>query len=410
MFMDERMSGDIENLLDEKLKPIKNDINSLISEINNIKNLLESRSGETFEFDNDYGSRDIAFNRKYSGIDVETIWSEAKQLIKAELTEVSYNTWIDPIAPIKLEKDTIYLETSSLFPRDIVNRRYSGLIKTAISSVTSQNYDVKIDAANSVINEERNISSKPKDNEFKSVFDTKYAFSSFIMGKFNRLTCESAKYMAEDISRSIKLLYIYGGRGMGKTHLLNAIGHYIYTYNPGKKVVYLTIDDFVNQMIDSIRRDKQGEFFNKFKDADLIMIDDLQHISDKERTQEEFHRVISGLLEMDKQVIISCTEPPEQINIQNDCFSRVFEMGGVFEIGKPDFDDRLLILEKRADEKNIEISNEILELIAKNEDYNVRELINILNRLRAYINITGGPITVGLVEDIISEGFFREKD
>lgn len=121
------------------------------------------------------------------------------------------------------------METSSLFPRDIVNRRYSGLIKTAISSVTSQNYDVKIDAANSVINEERNISSKPKDNEFKSVFDTKYAFSSFIMGKFNRLTCESAKYMAEDISRSIKLLYIYGGREWVK-HTCLMLSATIYTH------------------------------------------------------------------------------------------------------------------------------------------------------------------------------------
>lgn len=406
----------IENLLDEKLKPIKDDINNLVLEINNINNgingLSKPKSKGTLSPNDDYGFMDtLNFNNdnKPQKTDVETIWAKAKQMIKSELTEISYNTWINPIIPVKLEQGVIFLETNSTFSKDIISSRYLDLIKTAIFNVTSRNYDIKIKINDLIMNEDKNISEKLKGDKFKSIFDEKCTFDSFVVGKFNHSAYKSVKYMAEDINKNIRLLYIYGKKGMGKSHLLNAVGYYIYIHNPGKRVIYLTIEDFTNQMIESIRTDKREEFLNNFKGADFIMIDDLQYILGKERTQEEFYRVVSELLNMDKQIIIASIDPPEQINIQNDCFSKTFEINGVFEIGELDFDDRLLVLKERACIKNININDEILELIAENEDYSIRELINILNRLEAYADIMGESITKELVENIINEGVFREN-
>lgn len=403
--MDMEMLKTFERLLDEKLEPIRTDISNMKIEIDDIKEhikrSLEDQNNNTGALKNTCLFKNIHFNEKHLGVDIKTIWSKAKQVIKNELTEVSYKTWIDPIIPVKLEGNTIFLETSSLFSKEIIDARYLKLIKTAIYYVTSQNYNVKIGVIELIKEEKNETLNKYQNQIFKSVLNSKYTFDSFVVGKSNYLAYQAAMNIAQNPKENIKLLYIYGKRGMGKTHLLHSIGNYILDNKPSINIIYFTIDDFTNQLIKSISTDRKNEFYNSFKNVDVMMIDDCQYLSGREATQDEFYKIISNLLHMDKQVIVSSDTLPEQILVQNERLSSVFEMDGVFKLNKLELDDRLSILKIKAQEKNIDIGDEILHLIAQNIDYNVRELISALNRLKSYMDITGTVIDKKLAMDII---------
>lgn len=340
------------------------------------------------------------------------IWEKTLHLIKAELTEVSFNTWIKEIEPISLENDYIILGAPNDFIKDILNTRYITLISNAIQQVTSQQYSIKI-----VVPSEDNIKTMDKSNKRGSnhrlatdslsnlQLNPKYTFDTFVIGNSNRFAHAACVAVAESPAKAYNPLFIYGGVGLGKTHLMNAIGHYILQNNPNTKVAYVSSETFTNELINSIRDDRNVEFRNKYRNVDVLLIDDIQFIAGKESTQEEFFHTFNALHESNKQIIISSDRPPKDIPTLEDRLRTRFEWGLITDIQPPDFETRTAILRKKAQMENIDVPDEVMLFIAKKIQSNIRELEGALIRIVAYSSLTNSEVTVDLASEALKEIF-----
>ncbi|MDI9476348.1 MAG: chromosomal replication initiator protein DnaA [Natronincolaceae bacterium] len=338
------------------------------------------------------------------------IWEKTLGLIKPELTEVSFSTWIKPIEPIFLKDDKIILGASNIFAKDILVSRYTTLIANAINQITSNKYKVEF----IVPSEEKPISFKEKNNsDLSSPAETssltnlnpRYTFDTFVIGNSNRFAHAASVAVAESPSKAYNPLFIYGGVGLGKTHLMHAIGDYILQNNPKTKVVYVSSETFTNELINSIRDDRNVDFRNRYRTMDVLLIDDIQFIAGKERTQEEFFHTFNTLHESNKQIIISSDRPPKEIPTLEDRLRSRFEWGLIADIQPPDLETRIAILRKKAQIENVEIPNEIMVHIAKKIQSNIRELEGALIRIIAYSSLTNSEITVELASEALKELF-----
>ncbi|VTQ81428.1 chromosomal replication initiator protein DnaA, partial [Hathewaya histolytica] len=239
-----------------------------------------------------------------------------------------------------------------------------------------------------------------------STLNPKYTFNSFVIGNSNRFAHAASLAVAEAPAKAYNPLFIYGGVGLGKTHLMHAIGHYILQNNSKSKVVYVTSEKFTNELINSIKDDKNEEFRNKYRNVDVLLIDDIQFIAGKERTQEEFFHTFNALHEANKQIILSSDRPPKEIPTLEDRLRSRFEWGLITDIQAPDFETRIAILKKKADVDNLNIDNEVMVYIANKIKSNIRELEGALIRVVAYSSLTNKQINVDLaaeaLKDIIS--------
>ena len=226
-----------------------------------------------------------------------------------------------------------------------------------------------------------------------SQFNPQYSFENMVVGVGNELAYKSALKVAQYPNDDMKLIYIYGEVGMGKTHLLNSIGNYIAENNSATKVIYITLENFVNEMVQSIAQDKQKLFNSKFQNADVLIFDNLQQIAGKERTQEEFRNVVNTALTMDKQVVLASTKPLHEMQLNGNKLESVFEISAAFQLAKLDLTTRIQILKIRANkERDLIIDDDTISSIAENVDTNVRELIGAYNREISYISIVGKKI------------------
>ena len=341
-------------------------------------------------------------------------WEKTLNIMKGELTEVSYNTWIKSIIPISLEDYTIKLGVPNDFTRGILNSRYKDLIENALKLVTSTKYNVNflISSEDTPETPTKKITSSNKasnssNDEMNSTLNPKYTFDSFVIGNSNRFAHAASLAVAESPAKAYNPLFIYGGVGLGKTHLMHAIGHYILQNNPKSKVVYVSSEKFTNELINSIKDDKNVEFRNKYRNIDVLLIDDIQFIAGKERTQEEFFHTFNDLHEADKQIILSSDRPPKEIPTLEDRLRSRFEWGLIADIQPPDFETRMAILKKKADVENLNISNEVLVYIATKIKSNIRELEGALIRIVAFSSLTNKEISIELateaLKDIISK-------
>ncbi|SET72234.1 chromosomal replication initiator protein DnaA [Natronincola peptidivorans] len=339
-----------------------------------------------------------------------TIWEKTLLLIKTELTEVSFNTWIKAIEPISLENDKIILGTPNDFIKDILNTRYITLISNAIKQITDKQYTIKI-----IIPTEDNIKTLDKSNRRASKssveslsnlqLNPKYTFDTFVIGNSNRFAHAACVAVAESPAKAYNPLFIYGGVGLGKTHLMNAIGHYILQNNPNTKVAYVSSETFTNELINSIRDDRNVEFRNKYRNVDVLLIDDIQFIAGKESTQEEFFHTFNALHESNKQLIISSDRPPKDIPTLEDRLRTRFEWGLITDIQQPDFETRTAILRKKAQMENIDVPDEVMLFIAKKIQSNIRELEGALIRIVAYSSLTNSDVTIDLASEALKEIF-----
>ena len=346
--------------------------------------------------------------------DLNNLWEKTLNIIKSELSEVSFNTWIKSCQPISMSNTSIKISVPNSFTQDILNKRYKDLVANSIKAVCSKLYDIELvilsdasDKENSKIKSDKPTRSIIVNDEMSSTLNPKYTFNSFVIGNSNRFAHAASLAVAEAPAKAYNPLFIYGGVGLGKTHLMHAIGHYILESNPNAKVVYVSSEKFTNELINAIKDDKNEEFRSKYRNVDVLLIDDIQFIAGKERTQEEFFHTFNALHDANKQIILSSDRPPKEIPTLEDRLRSRFEWGLIADIQVPDFETRMAILKKKADVENLNVANDVMGYIASKIKSNIRELEGALIRIIAYSSLTNREVSVDLateaLKDIISK-------
>ncbi|KXZ40762.1 chromosomal replication initiator protein [Alkalithermobacter thermoalcaliphilus JW-YL-7 = DSM 7308] len=344
-------------------------------------------------------------------MDLFTLWEHALKLIKTELTPASFNAFFKPIEPIKKTDNTLVLSVPNDFAKGIIEARYINLIENSVNQISSTKYKIKLVLYSDDLKNDLNDNSKSESVNHPNL-NPKYVFDTFVIGNSNRFAHAACVAVAEAPAKAYNPLFIYGGVGLGKTHLMHAIGHHILSLNKNAKVVYVSSETFTNELINSIKDDRNEEFRNKYRKVDVLLVDDIQFIAGKERTQEEFFHTFNALHEANKQIIISSDRTPKEIPTLEDRLRSRFEMGLITDIQPPDFETRMAILRKKAQDENLDIPNEVTAYIAKNIKSNIRELEGALTRVVAYSSLTNRSITYDLameaLKDIVSSSKPRE--
>jgi len=345
-------------------------------------------------------------------VQIKELWEKTLTILKGEMTEVSYNTWIKSCEPLSMSSDTIRLGVPNDFTKDILETRYKELVSNAIKQISSKKYNIifSILSEETIEEQAKNLEDNSKrrssivvNDEMSATLNPKYTFDSFVIGNSNRFAHAASLAVAESPARAYNPLFIYGGVGLGKTHLMHAIGHYILQVNPNAKVVYVSSEKFTNELINAIKDDKNEEFRNKYRNVDVLLIDDIQFIAGKERTQEEFFHTFNALHEANKQIILSSDRPPKEIPTLEDRLRSRFEWGLIADIQAPDFETRMAILKKKADVENLNVANEVMVYIATKIKSNIRELEGALIRIVAYSSLTNSEITVDLASEALKD-------
>lgn len=340
-------------------------------------------------------------------MDIVSLWDKTLQLIKGELSPPSFNAFFKQIIPLKIHMNELILLVPNDFTKGILEDRYLNLIESSINQLSLKKYKVKF-----VLDEKyvEGLEEEPKSSNIPQKnypnLNPKYTFDTFVIGNSNRFAHAACVAVAESPARAYNPLFLYGGVGLGKTHLMHAIGHHIITQKKDAKVVYVSSEKFTNELINSIKDDRNEEFRNKYRNVDILLIDDIQFIAGKERTQEEFFHTFNTLHEANKQIILSSDRPPKEIPTLEDRLRSRFEWGLIADIQAPDFETRMAILKKKADVEKLNVPNEVMVYIATKIKSNIRELEGALIRIVAYSSLTNREITVDLateaLKDIIS--------
>lgn len=329
--------------------------------------------------------------------------TKAKELLKDEVSGISYETWILPLEIESMEGNTIVLSTSTDFLRDSVTSRYAPLLKNTFKYITNREFEISVISREDQQDGDSENGGDLVYGNSNSTLNPKYTFESFVVGNNNRFAHAAALAVAEAPASSYNPLFIYGGVGLGKTHLMHAIGNEILRRNRNTNILYVTSEKFTNQLINAIKDNKNDQFRNTYRNIDVLLIDDIQFIAGKERIQEEFFHTFNALHESGKQIILSSDRPPKDIQLLEDRLKSRFEWGLIADISNPDYETRLAILRKKAQMDNIIIDDEILSNIANRIDSNIRELEGTLNKLIAKASLTNSPITMEMAERAIND-------
>ncbi len=342
-------------------------------------------------------------------IDKDELVAKIKELLKPEVTKISYDTWILPLDIRSIDGDNIVFTTISEFQKDFIENKYRSLIFNTLRYITNKDWTFSVidiskeeSSEEVVIKDTANTTSTEIDSN-KSTLNPKYTFETFVVGNNNRFAHAAALAVGNEPGKAYNPLFLYGGVGLGKTHLMHAIGNRILENGIKKNVLYVTSEKFTNQLINAIKDNKNEVFRNKYRSIDVLLIDDIQFIAGKERVQEEFFHTFNSLYEDGRQIIISSDKPPRDIPFLEDRLKSRFEWGLLADISCPDYETRLAILRKKAQDENILIDDFILSDIANKIDSNIRELEGVFNKIVARASLIHSPITIELAENIINE-------
>lgn len=350
--------------------------------------------------------------------DLSTVWQATLSEMSNELSKPSFETWFKSVRPVSMNDFCIFIEVPNEFTREIIESRYRNLIINTLRKVTASNYDVtfivspkQFDSEERRLDEEESLSPKTVLNSppHSSVFNPRYTFDTFVVGSCNRLSHAASQAVAETPSKAYNPLFIYGGVGLGKTHLLHAIGQYILMSHNLSKVLYFSTEKFTNEFINAIRDNKTINFRNKYRNMDVLLIDDIQFLAGKEQTQEEFFHTFNTLHESNRQIVISSDRPPKEIPTLEDRLRSRFEWGLITDIQPPDLETRIAILRKKALSDGLSIPNEVIQHVAAKIETNIRELEGALIRIVAYASLTSSPITLKLTDEALKNILFTSK-
>ncbi len=343
-------------------------------------------------------------------MDIVSLWDKTLQLIIGELTPHLFNAFFKQIVPLKIYMNDLILLVPNDFTKGILEDRYLNLIESSVNQLSLKKYNIKFVLSEKDI---EGLGEETKSSDIKKSYpnlNPKYTFDTFVIGNSNRFAHAACVAVAESPAKAYNPLFLYGGVGLGKTHLMHAIGHHIMTQKKDPKVVYVSSEKFTNELINSIKDDRNEEFRNKYRNVDILLIDDIQFIAGKERTQEEFFHTFNSLHEANKQIIISSDRPPKEIPTLEDRLRSRFEMGLITDIQAPDFETRIAILRKKAQMENIEVSNDVTNYIAKNIKSNIRELEGALTRVIAYSSLTNRTISFELAVEALKDIITTSKN
>ncbi len=346
-------------------------------------------------------------------------WNEIIESIKIEheVSNIAFTTWLVPLKPYKLEGNTLLILTPKELAISYIERKYSLAIMVAVAEFTGTEYQISFISNEDI--DKKDLSQKEEPKKLSSIsaataaekanLNPRYTFDTFIVGSNNRFAHSAALAVAEEPGELYNPLFLYGGAGLGKTHLMHSIAHYILEKNPEARVLYTTSEAFTNELIESIRNgnsSSMSKFRDKYRNIDVLLIDDIQFIIGKESTQEEFFHTFNHLHSLRKHIIISSDKPPKDIETLEERLRSRFEMGLTADISLPDYETRMAILRKKVELDNFNIDDKVIEYIATNIKSNIRELEGALNKLIALYKLEKKPITVELAEselkDIIS--------
>jgi chromosomal replication initiator protein len=359
---------------------------------------------------------------------MENVWLEAQANLKKVLTGQTYSTWIDPLKFLGATNDTIVLEVPSSFFQKWVTDKYLAMIKEAISAVNSKSYQIEFHIADAKPEQDSENDSgsrseqstkpakdkdkdrdkdKDKDKEKRPDFipnlNPKYTFESFVCGASNQFAYAASQAVANKPATNYNPLFIYGGVGLGKTHLVNAIGNQILAKNSRAKICYYSSEKFMNEMINSLRYKKMDEFRNKFRKMDLLLIDDIQFMAGKEATQEEFFHTFNALYESHKQIVVTSDKFPKDIPGLEERLRSRFEWGLIADIQPPDIETKIAILKKKSDLHAVNLPDDVALFLAAGATSNIRELEGMLIRLEAFASLTGNEITLAMAREVMKD-------
>lgn len=343
--------------------------------------------------------------------DIHTIWDNALAVLEHETSSISFNTWIKDLSPVGIEGNVFIVQSSEDFFRSMIQSRYRALITNVLKQVCNKEFELKV----VIPGEYESNTSAPtpsaegSDSQINNNLNPRYVFDTFVVGNSNRMAHAAALAVAEAPAKAYNPLFIYGGAGLGKTHLMHSIGHFILNTNPKAKITYVTSETFTNELINSIRDDKNEDFRNKYRTIDVLLIDDIQFIGGKERTQEEFFHTFNALREANKQIIISSDRPPKEIPTLEDRLRSRFEWGLIADIQPPDLETRIAILRKKAILDKLTVPNDVMVFVANKIDSNIRELEGALNRIVAYSSLANREINIDLANEALKDIFSSNK-
>ena len=344
---------------------------------------------------------------------IQEKWPEILNMVRTEhdLSPIAFTTWLEPLQVYKVEGNTVtIIVPSGTIGVDYINKRYLLPLQVAIVEATGKNYQISLvlpeDIQDEIQETVKEEDSSLNENIVKAGLNPRYTFDTFVVGSNNKMAHAASLAVAESPGEAYNPLFIYGGVGLGKTHLMHSIAHFVLQKNPSAKVLYVTSETFTNELIDSIRNGNNStmsKFREKYRDIDVLLIDDIQLIIGKESTQEEFFHTFNALHGAKKQIVISSDKPPKDMEILEDRLRSRFEWGLIVDISSPDYETRMAILRKKEELDGYSIDNEVIEYIARNVKSNIRELEGSLNKIMAYANLEKSEINLALAEKVLKD-------
>ncbi|MBU1291412.1 chromosomal replication initiator protein DnaA [bacterium] len=346
--------------------------------------------------------------------ETKELWDKILEIIKEELNPQAYNSWFSKTEVVKFGENELIISAPGDFCKEWLEKHYAGFIKDILKRTlgSDDNLIIKFKAADQKFSAPAHSTPNPKTNIKKPepslknnnlTLTSKYTFDNFVVGNSNRFAHAACLAVAQSPAKSYNPLFVYGEVGLGKTHLIQAIGRYITQQNSKIKVLYISSEKFTNEMIDSIRDDRTVAFRDKYRSVDVLLIDDIQFLAGKERTQEEFFHTFNTLYDSNKQIVITSDRPPKDIpTLENRLISR-FEWGLITDIQPPDYETRIAILRKKAQAENLSVPSEVINFIAEKIPSNIRQLEGSLTKLVAFSTFTKKELSVSLSQDILKD-------
>ena len=350
----------------------------------------------------------------------DKIWSLAQELLRTMLNPDIYNLWFKPIRAASLDNDTLTLEVANDFCEVWLKDNYHGLLKDVVTHAASQKLDVKFRVGTTVVQpaapivvekpapvaKAKPVPAEPAERNGTHrdlILNPKNTFDSFVVGETNNHAYAAAYAVAQAPGKAYNPLFLYGGVGLGKTHLLHAIGQYVAAHKKGARIAYVSSEKFSNEFIDAIQNNQLVRFRKKYRQTDVLLIDDVQFFAGKERMQEEFFHTFNALHESHKQIVLTCDRLATEVqNLEQRLVSR-FEWGLVVDVQPPDVETRLAILRKKAQDMNVQLPDEILNFLAMRIRTNIRRLEGALIRVASYAQLTGKKLSLETVEGLLRE-------
>lgn len=357
---------------------------------------------------------------------LKTVWDKTLSDLRGQVSDQTFNAWFCTMRPLNLNEESITLGVPNEFFRDWVVERHLVLIKTTLSNVVGKNINVVFSVIQQPesIDEKKVAESVPKEKKglFRSLFpkhiapsfqhkglNPQYTLDAFVVGPSNRFSHAACLAVSESPAKAYNPLFIYGGVGLGKTHLMHAMGNLVSQRSPKLQILYISSEEFTNQLISAIQTRGMPNFRKKYRNVDVLLIDDIHFIAGKEATQEEFFHTFNALYDAHKQIVMSSDRSPKEIPALEERLVSRFEWGLVTDVQPPDFETRMAILKKKGEKETIHVPDDVLYFLAENIRSNIRELEGALIRVVAYSKLFGKTMTVALAKDIL-KGMVREVE